>query len=282
MDQSLDVAHHLHELELELLLGQGLRRTVAVLEHPVDRRHDTRDVLGAGDLRVVETGELVRAEPLALVQDLVGEEDVRFVSGMVAPRIGEVERHRDVRAPQDDVVPVLPVELLFELLARDEGVAVGPPLFLDGGIDRRIVEDLGEVDLRVAGELSEEVLRTVVLVDAAEPDLRRGRDDARDLLDPLSLRESEKVPQTGRVLDDDAVGALPAGRVLLHRAQQRDEDHDQHEHEDDRGGRQDRAGLLAEDVAPDQAEILHSRPRCRPMSVPVSVSSSEWRIPLSR
>ncbi len=256
-DQALDVSHHLHELSLELLLGHRLGRSVAVLEHAIDRRGNPRKVLRRTDLHVIDTGDPVRPEPFRLIQVLVLEKDVGLVARVVLTDVDQVERDGNVGPAELDMIPFLPAELLDEIRPRDEPVSRGLPLRIDRRIDRRVVEDLVEEDLRVGGELSEEIFRPVVLVDAAEPDLRRHRDDSRDLLDPLPLRERQERGEARRVLDDEAVRAAAPRGVGFHRVQQRDQYDDQDQHEDDRPGRQDRPSLLSEDVLPDQAEVLH-------------------------
>src|SRR5215831_2330695 len=210
VDQELDVAHHLHELKLKLLLRQGLRRGIAVLEHFVDGRGDARYVVPARDLQVVEARVLVRAEPGRLIQVLVVKKDVPLVAGRVGPDVDEIGVDRNVGALEDDVVALFPVELVGDLLARDEAAARRFPLGVDFRIDCRVVEDLVEVDVGIGRELADPVLRLVVLVDAAKPDLRRHGDHTRDLLDPLALGERQEVAEAGRVLHDEPVGALSA------------------------------------------------------------------------
>ena len=184
------------------------------------------------------------------------EVDDRLVGAPVHARQLEVQVERNVGAAQLDAVSDLPAVSVDELLAGDEGVAAGFP-------DRELV--VGEVEIvedrppdrRVRGELTEEVLRPRIDVRPAKPDLRRDGEDAGDLLHLLPVAEGQEVAEPGRVLHEDARGALLPRGVELHRGEQGRQDDDQDEHEDDGTHRQERARLLAEDVLPDEGREPH-------------------------
>ena len=110
------------------------------------------------------------------------------------------------------MVSLAPLELVGDLLPAHEAVARGLPFGVDPGVDLGVVEDLVEVDLRIGGELADPVLGTVVLVDAAEPGLRRGGDQAGRRLHPSGVRPRGSRPAGHQIRSQPQSGA----RISLH------------------------------------------------------------------
>ena len=171
-----------------------------------------------------------------------------------------------------DLVADLPAEALGGLPAHDgTGPRFQPRLLL-----LRRKEHLRmhvQKFLRHDRILHEEVLR--VLVDAAEPGLVGCQHDAGDPLHPCLVALGQQLDDRYLVPHDQPVRSRhghPAGERLLDGRQVPEED----KRHDDGEQRQQRAQLLALQIAPDEIEVAHGERRTSGWPVQVTGSLLSW------